>query len=81
MVISRLDPPRFARVDELAELPGYVFYNNTQLMSVVNDTTTGMTVKLPGNNGRDLLELRVVVVDGQEEIHIGTQVFKKHLTS
>lgn len=80
-VFSRLDPPRFARVDELAELPGYVFYNNAQLMRVVNDTTTGMIVKLPGNDGRDLLELRVVVVDGQEEIHIGTQVFKKHLTS
>jgi len=80
-VFSRLDPPRFARVDELAELPGYVFYNNAQLMSVVDDTTTGMIVKLPGNDGRDLLELRVVVVDGQEEIHIGTQVFKKSATS
>lgn len=80
-VISRLDPPRIARVDELAELPGYVFYNNTQLMSVVNDTTTGMTVKLPGNDGRDLLELRVLVVDGHEEIHIGTQVFQKYAAS
>jgi hypothetical protein len=50
-------------------------------MSVVNDTTTGMTVKLPGNEGRDLLELRVLVVDGHEEIHIGTQVFQKYATS
>jgi len=46
-------------------------------MSIVDDTTTGMTVKVPGEVGRDLLELRIVVVNGREEMHTGTLVFQK----
>jgi hypothetical protein len=76
-VNSRLGPATIATVDELAELPGYLLYSNTQLMSIVDDTTTGMTVKVPGEVGRDLLELRIVVVNGREEMHTGTLVFQK----
>lgn len=76
-LVSRLLSPTFWRIDELAEMPGYVFLDNEQLLSVVSDNEAGMTVKVPGNDGRDLAELHMMTVDGQEEIHMGSLVFRR----
>lgn len=70
-LLSRLLPPVVWRLDELPDLPGYVMLDGEQLMRVVNDHETAMTVKVPGVAGRDLLELRMVTVDGREQMHIG----------
>ncbi|RYF76986.1 MAG: class A beta-lactamase-related serine hydrolase [Comamonadaceae bacterium] len=75
-LVSRLLPPIVWRIDELPDLPGYVLLDGEQLMRVVNDHETAMTVKVPGNDGRDLLDLRMVVVDGREQLRLGHLVFE-----
>lgn len=75
--VSRLHSPVIYRMGELAERPGYVMLNNEQLLRVVSDNEAGMTVKIPGNEGRDLYELFMVTVDGQEEMHTGTTVWQR----
>jgi hypothetical protein len=76
-LVSRLLPPVVWRIDALAELPGYILLDNEQLLSVVNDDEAGMTVKVPGNDGRDLCELRMVTGTRGEEMHIGGLVFER----
>lgn len=76
-LVSRLLPPMIWRIDALAEMPGYVLLDNEQLLRVASDHEAGMTVKLPGNDGRDLAELHMVSVAGQEEMHIGSLVFRR----
>ena len=76
-LVSRLLPPMIWRIDELAELPGYVLLDNEQLLRVVNDHEAGMTVKVPGNDGRDLAELQMVSMAGRDEMHIGGLVFRR----
>lgn len=54
------NPPAFFTT--LSELPGYILYGNEdlryQLFTLVSDTLGGMSVKIPGNFGRDLYEIR-----------------------
>ena len=69
--------PRIWLIDELAEMPGYVLWDNAQLLRVIDDNEAGMTVKVPVNAGRELVELQMVMVNGQEEMHSGTLVFKR----
>uniref|UniRef100_UPI000D47C54B serine hydrolase domain-containing protein n=1 Tax=unclassified Variovorax TaxID=663243 RepID=UPI000D47C54B len=76
-LVSRLLPPVVWRIDELPALPGYVLLDGEQLLRVVNDDEAGMTVKVPGNDGRDLCELRMATVQGQEEMHIAQLVFRR----
>ena len=76
-LVSRLLPPVVWGIDALAELPGYILLDNEQLLSVVNDDEAGMTVKVPGNDGRDLCELRMVMGKNGEEMHIGGLVFER----
>ncbi|HET7835565.1 MAG TPA: serine hydrolase domain-containing protein [Variovorax sp.] len=76
-LVSRLLPPVIWQIGELAELPGYVLLDNEQLLSAVNDNEAGMTVKVPGNDGRDLAELRMVMGKDGEEMHIGDLVFER----
>lgn len=71
---ARLDP-RQGHSDALAELPGYVLWDNAQLLRVIEAREAGMTVKIPGNAGRDLVELRMATVNGQEELHSGSLVY------
>jgi hypothetical protein len=56
-------------VRELTELPGYVLWNESQLLRPTSDTEAVMTVKVPLNAGRDLTDLRVVAQGGRERIH------------
>lgn len=76
-IVSRVLPPMIWRIDELAELPGYVFLDGDQLLRVLSDNEAGMSVQVPGNDGRDLLEIRMVMVQGQEEMHVGNLVFQR----
>lgn len=85
--LVRVLGPSTGRIDELKELPGYILWNNQQLLRVVDDATAGMTIKVPGFNGRDLVELRLSPVqgppgqpDGGEELRIGTMVYRRSAT-
>lgn len=69
--------PRIWLLAELAEMPGYVLWDNAQLLSVVDDDHTGMNIKIPVNAGRELVELRMAVADGAEEMHCGTLIFHR----
>ncbi|MGO4391667.1 serine hydrolase domain-containing protein [Variovorax sp. M-6] len=75
-VLMRNGPIVF-RIDELVDLPGYVFWNNGQLLRVVDDNTAGMTIKVPGNNGRDLHELVVEQGGDSERLHVGSLEFRR----
>ena len=75
--------PTTGTIGELAELPGYVLWNNKQLLRVLDDFTAGMTIKVPGFAGRDLIELRMVTVQDptdfrrlSEELREGSFVFQ-----
>ena len=79
---ARLEGARTGRIGELKELPGYIFWADKQLLRVIDDHTAGMTVEIPGFAGRDLVELRMVPVQGAasspgqaEELHEGSFVF------
>ena len=52
-------------------------WDNNQFERVIDDNEAGMTVKVPVTGGRDLLERRMVRVNGQEELHSGTMVFQR----
>lgn len=80
--------PLTAHIAELDALPGYVlltvaqppghaFLNLAQLLRVVDDNEAGMAIKVPGNAGRDLFELRVTNTKGQDELHAGGWVFRQ----
>jgi len=77
--------PKIGRIGELKELPGYVLWNNLQLLKVVDDRNAGMTIEAPGYAGRDLVELRMVPVQDaaqggaapSEELHQGTLVYRR----
>ena len=73
---ARLDP-RQGHIDALAELPGYVLWDDAQLLRVIDDREAGMPVKIPGNAGRDLVELRMGTVNGQAELHSGSLVYQR----
>ena len=69
--------PRTGVIGQLAEQPGYVLWNNAQLLRVIDDNQAGMTVKIPVVAGRDLVELNMVMEGGEEQLHIGTMVFRR----
>ena len=64
-------------ITTLEELPGYLLWDNEQVLRVINDNETGMTVKIPVNAGRDLLELRMVMNDGREQLHCSGFIFER----
>jgi len=72
-VEARSGRSTFWEIDELAEFPGYVLLNNAQLLRVISDDEAGMSVQVPGNSGRDLLELDMRTPG---ELRSGSQIFK-----
>ncbi|MGO4394350.1 serine hydrolase domain-containing protein [Variovorax sp. M-6] len=74
-LVSRLLAPMIWRIDALADMPGYVLLDNEQLLRVVSDNEAGMTVKVPGNDGRDLAEIRIE--KGEEQMQVGDLVFRR----
>ena len=55
-----------ATLRELPELPGYLFWDDSQFLLPLAADRAGMTVQVPLNDGRDLVEL-VVQTRGQQE--------------
>lgn len=72
--------PRIWNINALAEMPGYILWDNAQLLRLIDDNEAGMTVKVPVNAGRELVELQMVRANGQEEMHCGTLVFLRMAT-
>ena len=72
------NPPGFFAT--LAELPGYVLYGNEdlryQLIVPVSDTLGGMSVKVPGNFGRDLYDIRFAS-PGATTLTIGSSIYAR----
>ncbi|MFL6701160.1 MAG: serine hydrolase, partial [Paraburkholderia graminis] len=72
------NPPAFFAT--LAELPGYVLFGNEdlryELFVPVSDTLGGMSVKVPGNFGRDLYEIRFAS-PGATTLTIGSSIYAR----
>ncbi len=77
IVILKNPPGMFT---SLAELPGYVLYGNEdlryQLFVPVADTLAGMSVKIPGNYGRDLYEIRFASASSTT-LTLGSSIYAK----
>ena len=69
--------PRTGVIGELAERPGYVMWDNAQLLRVINDDEAGATVEIPAPAGRDLVELRMVKEGIEEKLHVGALQFRR----
>ncbi len=80
--VTRLLAPIVWRLRELKVLPGYLLLED-QLLRVVNDEEAGMVVKVPGDSGRDLYEIRMVksAQEGMavEELRLGSVVFERYI--
>ena len=65
----------------LTDLPGYVLYGNTdlkyQLLVPLADDRGGMTVKVPGNFGRDLYEIRFASTGSGTTLTLGSSIYAK----
>lgn len=72
------NPPGFFAT--LNELPGYVLYGNEdlryQLFVPLSDTLGGMSVKVPGNFGRDLYEIRFASASATT-LTIGSSIYAR----
>jgi hypothetical protein len=71
------NPP--ALLTTLAELPGYVLYGNEdlryQLFVPLSDDRGGMSVKVPGNFGRDLYEIRFAPANSATTLTLGSSIY------
>jgi CubicO group peptidase (beta-lactamase class C family) len=65
----------------LVELPGYVLYGNNdlryQLFVPLADDRGGMSVKVPGNFGRDLYEIRFASANNATTLTLGSSIYAK----
>lgn len=65
----------------LTELPGYVLYGNTdlryQLFVPLADDRGGMSVKVSGNFGRDLYEIRFASAGSGTTLTLGSSIYTK----
>lgn len=68
-----------AYLTTLSELPGYVLYGNTdlryQLFVPLSDDRGGMSVKVPGNFGRDLYEIRFASASSATSLTLGSSIY------
>ena len=70
-----LDTYRF-KLGVLPDLPGYLLWDNDELVRPLDDSRAGMTVKVPVNAGRDLGELVFVTANGTESLLRHGSVFR-----
>jgi CubicO group peptidase (beta-lactamase class C family) len=74
-----LDGNMPATVSALSELPGYVLFGNNdlryQLFVPLADDRGGMSVKVPGNFGRDLYEIRFASSNSAATLTLGSSVY------
>jgi CubicO group peptidase (beta-lactamase class C family) len=68
-----------ALLTSLPELPGYVLYGNNdlrhQLFVPLADDRGGMSVKVPGNFGRDLYEIRFASANNATTLTLGSSIY------
>lgn len=68
-----------AYLTSLPELPGYVLYGNSdlryQLFVPLADDRGGMSVKVPGNFGRDLYEIRFASASNATTLTLGSSIY------
>lgn len=62
-------------IGELPELPGYVMVNGEQLLTPFNDQRAGMSVKIPVNHGRDLIEIFFESGSGGTVLRMGSSIY------
>ena len=68
-------PP--ATLRELKELPGYLFWDDSQFLVPLASDRAGMAVQVPLNDGRDLVELVVETHGAQEWMHASGWVYQR----
>jgi len=61
----------------LPDLDGYILWDNEQLLWPEGNSRARMTIQLPVTHGRDLVELEMRTVNGQEELRVGTSVYRQ----
>jgi CubicO group peptidase (beta-lactamase class C family) len=63
----------------LTELPGYLLFGNNdlryQLFVPLSDDRGGMSVKVPGNFGRDLYEIRFASANNASTLTLGSSIY------
>ncbi|MGE4340352.1 MAG: serine hydrolase, partial [Pigmentiphaga sp.] len=64
-------------LDTLPELLGYVLFGDAQLLIPFSDSRAGMSVKIPGNYGRDLHEIVITPAAGSDVLQIGNSLYAK----
>ena len=69
-------PP--APLRELKELPGYLFWDDSQFLLPLSGERAGMTVQVPLNDGRDLVELVVEARGPQEWLRASGWLYQRH---
>lgn len=62
---------------ELPDLPGYLLWNNTQLLLPDSDDRARMTIQVPVNHGRDLVEIEMETADGPPQLRVGSSLFRQ----
>jgi hypothetical protein len=66
-----------ATLQELPELPGYLFWDDSQFLLPLSDDRAGMAVQVPHNAGRDLVELVVETRDKEEWMHAAGWIYHR----
>ncbi len=66
-----------ATLQELPDLPGYLFWDDSQFLLPLAPDRAGMTVQVPQNAGRDLVELVVTTRDQQEWMHAAGWAYRR----
>lgn len=66
-------------LDVLPDLPGYVLWSGSQLLRPDGNIRARMTVQVPVNHGRDLVEVVVRTINGEEQLRVGTSRYRKLL--
>lgn len=67
-----------ATLQELPDLPGYLFWDDSQFLRPLSADRAGMAVQVPHNAGRDLVELVVHTHDKDEWMHAAGWVYRRH---
>jgi hypothetical protein len=67
-----------ATLQEMPDLPGYLFWDDSQFLRPLSADRAGMAVQVPHNAGRDLVELVVHTHDKEEWMHAAGWVYRRH---
>lgn len=66
-----------ATLQELPDLPGYLFWDDSQFLRPLSADRAGMVVQVPHNAGRDLVELVVQTHDQEEWLNAAGWAYRR----